>query len=158
MLDRFRSGRADILVTTPVVEVGLDIPNATIMLIEAADRFGLSQLHQLRGRVGRGVLDSYCLLFTESEEESAITRLKSMETIYNGPELAEVDLKLRGPGELFGTRQHGVPVLTFATFGDTDLIHEAQSAAQEILARDPTLTHFPLLREKLKSDTMVSLD
>ena len=158
VLDRFRSGRADILVTTPVVEVGLDIPNATIMLIEAADRFGLSQLHQLRGRVGRGVLDSYCLLFTESEEESAITRLKSMETIYNGPELAEVDLKLRGPGELFGTRQHGVPVLTFATFGDTDLIHEAQSAAQEILARDPTLTHFPLLREKLKSDTMVSLD
>ncbi|MBI5619749.1 ATP-dependent DNA helicase RecG [Candidatus Gottesmanbacteria bacterium] len=156
-LDTFRSGKVDILVTTPVVEVGIDIPNATIMLIEAADRFGLSQLHQLRGRVGRGVLDSYCLLFTESEDDATIKRLKALETIHNGPELAEVDLKLRGPGELFGTKQHGVPILKFASFRDTGLIREVQSAAGEIFKSDPTLSHFPLLREKLKRDTIVQV-
>ncbi len=154
VLDAFRAGKIDILVTTPVVEVGIDVANATIMLIEAADRFGLSQLHQLRGRVGRGILDSYCLLFTESEDDATITRLKSLETIYNGPELAEVDLTLRGPGELFGTRQHGVPVLKFASFSNRDLIHEAQTAAMEIFTSDPTLTNFPLLREKVKKGTI----
>lgn len=159
VIETFRAGTVDMLVTTPVVEVGIDIPNATIMLVEAADRFGLSQLHQLRGRVGRGILDSYCLLFTQhhsngagftESENAAVKRLKSMETIHNGPELAEMDLKLRGPGELFGTKQHGVPVLTFATFGDTDLIHDAQHAAREILAQDPALTHIPLLSERIK--------
>ena len=154
VLDTFRSGKVDILVTTPVVEVGIDIPNATIMLVEAADRFGLSQLHQLRGRVGRGINDSYCLLFTEIEDETAITRLKSLETIYSGPELAEVDLQLRGPGELFGTKQHGVPMLKFASFGDTDLIVQVQKAASEIFKPDPTLANFPLLRSKLKNYTI----
>lgn len=157
ILDAFRAGTVDILVTTPVVEVGIDIPNAIIMLIEASDRFGLSQLHQLRGRVGRGALDSYCLLFTETGDETTITRLKSLETIYSGPLLAEVDLKLRGPGELFGTKQHGVPILKFASFNNTDLIHETQTLAREIFQTDPDLSNFPLLREKVKKSTILSV-
>jgi len=129
-LDDFRNKKTTILVATPVVEVGIDIPNATIMVIEAADRFGLGQLHQLRGRVGRGALQSYCLLF--SENETAIPRLKALETIHNGPELAEVDLKLRGPGEVFGTRQHGVAHLKIAKFTDMETINEVQKAIGSI--------------------------
>lgn len=126
ILEKFRDRKLDILVTTPVVEVGIDIPGATIMMIEAADRFGLSQLHQLRGRVGRRNEQSYCLLF--SGNENATTRLKAMETIHNGPQLAELDLKLRGPGEMFGTKQHGFSGLRIARFTDTDLLEEVRQA------------------------------
>lgn len=154
VLEAFRRGDIHILVATPVVEVGIDIPGATIMLIEAAERFGLSQLHQLRGRVGRGELQSYCLLFTEEQNEQTLARLKAMETTHSGPLLAEIDLKLRGPGELFGLRQHGIPELKIARWTDTELIAEIQQALKEIVNRDPTLASFPLLREKLKNDTI----
>lgn len=156
VLDEFRQGNTQILVATPVVEVGIDIQNATIMVIEAAERFGLSQLHQLRGRVGRGELQSYCLLFTEQEDEQTLTRLKAMETTHSGPILAEIDLKLRGPGDLFGTRQHGITDLHIARWTDASLIAETGSAVKELVSRDPSLTAFPLLREKLRESTITN--
>lgn len=154
VLESFRSGNVHILVATPVVEVGIDIPNAAIMVIEAADRFGLSQLHQLRGRVGRGSLQSYCLLFTEEEKSETLTRLKAMETTHSGPLLADLDLALRGPGELFGTRQHGIPDLKIARWTQADLIAQSQKAVKALTSADPTLTSFPLLMEKLKNSTI----
>ncbi len=154
VLGAFRTRKTDILVTTPVVEVGIDIPNATIMMIEASEHFGLSQLHQLRGRVGRGSLESYCLLFTEQEDEVTLKRLKAMETVFNGPELAEIDLKLRGPGELFGKKQHGLPMFRFADFNDTALIDQTRKAAKAIMDEDPALGRFPLLREMGKIGTI----
>lgn len=146
VLDDFRQGKLDILVATPVVEVGIDIPAATIMLIEAADRFGLAQLHQLRGRVGRGERQSYCLLFTENESETAIKRLKYLEKINSGFELAEIDLRFRGPGQRFGTVQHGRLDLKIADFSDPKLIEETSLLAQKVFS---SLNLFPLLREKL---------
>lgn len=152
-LDRFRTKKDTILVATPVVEVGIDIPSAILILIEAADRFGLAQLHQLRGRVGRGEIGSYCLLFSDTEDELTIKRLKSLETIHNGPELADVDLALRGPGELFGSRQHGIPPLRIASFSDTQLLEESQRAVSEYLQTDPHLEN-PLLRKRLLKSTI----
>lgn len=156
VLEQFRSRHIDILVTTPVVEVGIDIPNATVMMIETAERFGLSQLHQLRGRVGRGSLLSYCLLFTEMEDDQVNKRLKAMETNLNGAELAQLDFTLRGPGDLFGTRQHGDIALKIASFADMELIKETQRAVDELSNSDPELTTVPLLREKLKTDTIAT--
>ena len=153
-LDRFRTQKDAILLATPVVEVGIDIPNAIIILIEATERFGLAQLHQLRGRVGRGRIASFCLLFTETEDALTLKRLKSLETIHNGPELADIDLALRGPGELFGTRQHGIPDLKIARWTQADLIAQSQKAVKALTSADPTLTSFPLLMEKLKNSTI----
>lgn len=151
VLDDFRERKTDILVATPVVEVGIDIPNATIILIEAAERFGLAQLHQLRGRVGRGDKQSYCLLFTETKNEQTLQRFKAMETIHNGSELAELDLQLRGPGELYGTKQHGVPELKVASFSDRALIEKTRAEAQKIF---PYLSKHPQLIEKLRKTTL----
>lgn len=148
VLQKFREKEYHILVATPVVEVGIDIPNATIIMIEASERFGLAQLHQLRGRVGRGDKQSYCLLFTDSKNEQTSTRLKAMETVYSGAELAELDLKLRGPGNLYGTAQHGVPKLKAASFSDTQLIQKAKHAADEVF---PHLSEYTTLAEKLES-------
>ncbi len=151
ILNDFKKKKLDILVATPVVEVGIDIPNATIMVIEAADRFGLSQLHQLRGRVGRSTKQSYCLLFTESQSQKIIQRLKEMEKIYIGAELAELDLKLRGPGEIYGTAQHGAMQLKVASFSDFSLIEETRKEAEAIF---PHLSSYPLLFEKIKKQNV----
>lgn len=150
VLQKFRDGKIQILVATPVIEVGIDIPNATIMLIEASERFGLAQLHQLRGRVGRSDKESYCLLFTQNDNPKILNRLKYLESVHNGPELAEIDLTLRGPGEIFGTMQHGVPLLKIAKMTDLPLVNRAQTEVKRLIDEDRTLSRFPLLRAKLK--------
>ncbi len=139
VINNFNSGKIDILVSTPVVEVGIDIPGATIMVIEGADRFGLAQLHQLRGRVGRGDKQAYCLLF--SDQPTA--RLKYLEQLQTGIELAEMDLQLRGAGNIYGTAQHGVPHFKVATYQDLDLITKAKATAAKLL---PDLEKLPVLR------------
>jgi ATP-dependent DNA helicase RecG len=135
----FRDGELDVLVATAVVEVGVDVPNATVMLIEDAERFGLSQLHQFRGRVGRGSQQSYCYLLSESSSLVASERLGILERTTDGFKLAEEDLRLRGPGDFFGTRQSGLPELKVATMADTQLLVEARVEAEELWKRDPYL-------------------
>jgi len=136
----FKAGRLDILVSTSVVEVGIDVPNATVMLVEAADRFGLSQLHQFRGRVGRGESQSYCILLSENPSEYGQERLKAIEELTDGFALAEKDLELRGPGEFFGTRQSGLPDLKMARLSDTRLLEMARREARIIFEKDPKLS------------------
>jgi ATP-dependent DNA helicase RecG len=140
VMTSFRQGEYDVLVTTPVVEVGIDVPNATVMLVEGADRFGLAQLHQFRGRVGRGAHQSYCLLLAESPSFEGEQRLQIIETTDDGFLLAEEDLKMRGPGEFFGTRQSGLPDLRVAKLGDVRVLEEARRAAQDLFREDPTLS------------------
>jgi ATP-dependent DNA helicase RecG len=139
VMQHFRDGEMDILISTPVVEVGVDVPNATVMLIETADRFGLSQLHQFRGRVGRGDKPSYCLLLSDAASAEGRQRLKYMEEIRNGFDLAEKDLELRGPGEFFGTRQSGIPELRMAKLSDIQLLEQARREAISIFENDPDL-------------------
>lgn len=148
ILKDFKDKKYDVLVATPVVEVGIDIPNATIIVIEASERFGLSQLHQLRGRVGRGDKQSYCLLFTESKNPQTISKLKAMETIHVGAKLAELDLKLRGPGEMYGTAQSGQKIFKIASFGDTDLIQKSQLTAENLFKN---INKHKKLKKKLES-------
>lgn len=139
VMRRFRSGELAVLVCTPVVEVGIDVPNATVMLVEAAERFGLAQLHQLRGRVGRGAKASVCILIAENPSKEARERLQILEQVHDGFRLAEEDLRLRGPGEFLGTRQSGLPPLRLASLGDIALLRAAREVAQELLRRDPEL-------------------
>ncbi len=142
-MERFKKGETQIMVSTTVIEVGVDVPNATVMVIENAERFGLSQLHQLRGRVGRGADKSYCLLVAgEKLSQDAMTRLRTMEQTNDGFEIADVDLKLRGPGELYGTRQSGTEQLRIASIvEDNELLHKAKDLAEKILDADPGLNH-----------------
>jgi len=150
VMRRFRAGELNILVSTPVVEVGIDVPNATVMLVESADRFGLSQLHQFRGRVGRGQEQSYCMLLAENPSLVAGQRLNVIESIQDGFELAEEDLKLRGPGEFFGTRQSGLPDLRMARLSDVPLLELARTEAIRLFEKDPRLEkteHHPLTKE-----------
>jgi len=140
IMDKFRKGKIDVLVSTVVIEVGLDMPNAVIMVIEGADRFGLAQLHQLRGRIGRGEAKSYCFLFAETENELAKNRLEVMTRSNDGFHIAEYDLRLRGPGELFSTRQHGLPDLKIANIiDDYELLVMARKNAFELVCSDPML-------------------
>ena len=148
----FRDGELDVLVSTAVVEVGIDVPNATVILIEGADRFGLTQLHQFRGRVRRGELQSYCLLLFDNPSEEGEKRLEIMESTTDGFKLAEVDLEMRGPGEYFGTRQSGLPDLRVAKLTDTKLIELAKEEATRILDEDPELerSEHAALREQVR--------
>ncbi len=143
--------KIDILVSTSVVEVGIDVPNATVMVIEGSERFGLAQLHQFRGRVGRGPHQSYCFLFTDSASRQTQARLKALLTCKNGFELAEKDLELRGPGEFFGTRQWGLPDLSMASLADLELIKEVKQEAIKIIQKDRHLKNYPLLKEKMNN-------
>ena len=149
VMRHFRSGELNILVSTPVVEVGIDVPNATVMLIESADRFGLSQLHQFRGRVGRGQEQSYCMLLAQNPSEIGRQRLDSIENIQDGFALAEEDLKLRGPGEFFGTRQSGLPDLRMAKLSDVALLELARREAETLFQTDPGLDKYQLLAKEL---------
>ncbi len=151
ILKEFADGKLDVLVATPVVEVGIDIPHATIMVIEAAERFGLSQLHQLRGRVGRRTRESFCLLYTESPSDKTRERLKSLESIYIGAELAELDLKLRGPGDMYGTAQHGAKMLKIASLSDFELIEKTKKDAEKVFK--DIKKHPELLKKALDETT-----
>ncbi|MEM6445810.1 MAG: ATP-dependent DNA helicase RecG [Cyanobacteria bacterium P01_D01_bin.123] len=150
VIQRFRDRQLDILVSTTVVEVGVDVPNASLMLIEHAERFGLSQLHQLRGRVGRGAAQSFCILMTQSKAENARQRLKVLEQSNDGFFIAEMDLRLRGPGEVLGTRQSGLPDFALASLiDDRDTLELARQTAEDIIARSPDLERYPQLRQSL---------
>ena len=153
VMQRFRDRELDILVSTPVIEVGVDIPNATVMLIEGADRFGLSSLHQFRGRVGRGVSAGTCILHADEPSAEAQERLAILEREPNGFRVAEEDLRLRGPGEFFGTRQSGIPDLKVADLGDLPLLGLARYEATRLLERDPDLisTEHSVLSEALRA-------
>lgn len=141
VMERFTKGELRVLVSTTVIEVGVDVPNAAVMLIENAERFGLSQLHQLRGRVGRGAHQSYCILISDAQNEEAKGRLTVMTQTNDGFKIAEEDLKLRGPGDFFGSRQHGLPALKIADLmDDMTALNLAQETAREILETDPTLS------------------
>jgi len=146
-LINFRGRKTDILVSTSVIEVGIDFPNATIMMIEGTDKFGLAQLHQFRGRVGRGKDQSYCFLFSEFQYNP---RLKAMVASQDGFELAEKDLKLRGPGDLTGQRQWGFPDFVMASLKDITLVEKTREAAKEILQIDPELKKYPLLKKRIE--------
>ena len=147
----FTSQKTDILVSTSVIEVGVDVPNATIMMIEGSEWFGLAQLYQFRGRVGRGEHQSFCFLFTESTAKTTQARLQSLITAKNGFELAEMDLKFRGPGELLGNEQTGLPDIAMRALQNEQLIKDSREAAKKIMEIDPELTKHPLLAERMKA-------
>ena len=147
VMDRFRGGETDLLISTTVIEVGVDIPNATVMLVENAERFGLAQLHQLRGRIGRGAHRSYCVLFDESdaENEEARARIDAMVRTTDGFELADEDLRLRGEGTLFDTKQSGMPDLKLARLADDlELVRRARARAFALIDDDPHLGRAPV--------------
>ena len=150
-ISKFHDNQTQILVSTTVIEVGVDVPNATVMLIENAERFGLSQLHQLRGRVGRGAAQSYCLLMSSSKTETARQRLQVLEQSQDGFFISEMDMRFRGPGEVLGSRQSGLPDFTLASLvEDQQVLELAREAAQKVIAKDATLESWRLLQEELK--------
>ncbi len=151
-MEEFRSGETHVLVATAVIEVGVDIPNATMMVIEGSERFGLAQLHQFRGRVGRSDAQSFCFLFSETSDPNALRRLRAVEESHDGFALAEKDLEIRGPGALFGELQSGFLDMRFARWNDLALLRETQEVAKEILARDPLLTNHPELLSQLPTE------
>ena len=149
-MQAFRRGEIQVLVTTTVVEVGIDVPNATLMTVYSGERFGLSQLHQLRGRISRGTQPGYCAVFSDVESPEALKRLAAFEATNDGFKLAEIDFELRGPGDLLGTRQHGLPPLRIADLArDGALLDEARRDAQQLIATDAALSQpdYALLRQ-----------
>ncbi len=148
MMKDFKDKKYHILVSTSVVEVGVDVPNATIIIVEGAERYGLAQLHQLRGRVGRGTKQSYCLLFTSSEDHDSAHRLKFFSKTMSGIKLAEFDFKIRGPGDMFGTSQHGYNRLKIANLGDIPLIEQTKHAVEYFL-KHFTIDTFPAIRKRI---------
>jgi ATP-dependent DNA helicase RecG len=154
VMDGFTRGETDVLVSTTVIEVGVDVPNATLMVVENAERFGLSQLHQLRGRVGRGRDKSYCVLVSDAQNEEAKARLGILCETNDGFRIAEEDLRLRGPGDFFGARQHGLPEMHIAHLGaDTGILKAAKAEADAIFASDPLLerAEHTALRKRVES-------
>jgi len=150
IMKEFRDGRIDILVSTSVVEVGVDVPKATIIIIEGAERFGLAQLHQFRGRVGRSDLQSYCFLFTESSSRKTKQRLQAILKAKTGFELAQKDLEIRGPGSLIGVKQWGMPDLAMENLKNIFLVEKTREAAKKLLGEDPYLKKYPILQQKIK--------
>ena len=148
IMNKFKEKAFDVLVSTSVIEVGIDIPNATVIVIEGAERFGLAQLHQFRGRVGRGKQQSFCFLFTSENTAEKTSRLRTMEKTNNGFKIAEADLKLRGPGQFMGTLQSGTPDITMESLSDVKLIQSARIYAQSLLEYDPKLKNFSPLKKK----------
>jgi ATP-dependent DNA helicase RecG len=153
IMTSFNSGEIDVLVATTVIEVGVDVPNASLMVIVHAERFGLAQLHQLRGRIGRGEHESYCLLIAYPPfSEEAKRRLKAIESSSDGFKIAEEDLEIRGPGEFFGTKQSGIPDLKIANIiRDIEILETARREAFELADADPSLSHYSMLKEILYS-------
>lgn len=150
IMEKFRDGETKLLVSTTVIEVGVDVPNASVMVVEHAERFGLAQLHQLRGRVGRGAAKSYCILISDSKADVAKARLEILESTNDGFKLAEQDLKLRGPGQFFGEAQHGLPDLKIAdVFRDVEILIQARDAAEKFITDDENLEYFANLRKNL---------
>jgi ATP-dependent DNA helicase RecG len=150
----FKKGKIQALVATIVIEVGIDVPNATVMLVENADMFGLAQLHQLRGRVGRGEHESYCFLMADPKSDEAAKRLEAIENTIDGFAIAEADLSIRGPGEFFGTRQHGLPEIKFGyMLKDFDIMEMSRKEAFSLISRDGGLReeHHEKLRVALKT-------
>ena len=150
IMRKFKEGKINVLVSTSVVEVGIDIPNATLMMIEGAEKFGLAQLHQFRGRVGRSKYQSFCFLLTDLPGQKTNARLRALVNCENGFELAEKDLAIRGPGDFVGQRQWGIPDIAMASLKDLSFVQESRRLAKEILEEDPELKKYPLLRERLK--------
>ena len=149
VMNDFKSGKIDILVATSVVEVGVNVPNATIIVIEGAERFGLAQLHQLRGRVIRSNHQAYCYIFAETKSEKTVERLKAFKNSSDGFKLTEYDLALRGAGELGGSRQWGVSDIGMEAIRNIKMVEAARNEAENILAKDETLARFPLISKKL---------
>lgn len=149
IMAEFKAGKTDVLISTSVIEVGVDVPNATIMVIEGADRFGLAQLYQFRGRVGRGEHQSFCFLFADATGETTMARLNALLEAKNGFELAEKDLELRGPGQFLGDKQTGMPDVAMDSISDVRLVKAARDSAQKILEKDSTVAAYPALKAKL---------
>jgi ATP-dependent DNA helicase RecG len=149
VMNEFKAGKIHILVATSVVEVGVNVPNATVILIEGAERFGLSQLHQLRGRVVRSNHQAYCFLYPESQGDKTMARLKALTTAKNGFELAEFDLGLRGSGELYGRKQWGISDVAMEAIKNIKMVEAARTEALRLIESDDTLTKFPILKAEL---------
>ncbi|HEY2004442.1 MAG TPA: ATP-dependent DNA helicase RecG [Candidatus Saccharimonadia bacterium] len=159
VMDDFAAGRLDILVATSVIEVGIDVPNATVMLIEGAERFGLAALHQLRGRIGRGAYASHCFLLAESKSPGTIERLRALEKSQDGFRLAQIDLELRGPGEIYGHRQHGTLDLQLADIGDAKLLSHVRGEALKFLSDPAAMIKYPQVAARVNSlKAVTSLD
>ena len=158
VMTRFRDGKSEVLVSTTVIEVGVDVPNANVMVIFNAERFGLAQLHQLRGRIGRGEHKSYCVLVTDGKSEEGVEKLNILAGTTDGFKIAEEDLRLRGPGEVMGTRQSGVGDLRFVEFlADTSLIRESREVAEQVLRDDPTLESSPMLKAWIEKQAEIEM-